>query len=72
MKNSFEIRNIAKTLNNIGLAYDKLGKKRTALKYYAQALPLRRALEHHRGEAITLHNIALVYDDLGEKRNYNT
>jgi CHAT domain-containing protein/tetratricopeptide (TPR) repeat protein len=58
----------AKTLNNIGFAYDALGEKQKALKYYEEALPLRRATGDLNGEANTLNNIGFIYSDLGEKR----
>ncbi|TVP63387.1 MAG: CHAT domain-containing protein, partial [Nodularia sp. (in: Bacteria)] len=44
-----------------------LGEKQQALEYYKQALPLRRAIDDRRGEAVTLNNLGKVYDDLGEK-----
>jgi CHAT domain-containing protein/Tfp pilus assembly protein PilF len=45
-----------------------LGEKRTALKYFEQALPLWRASGNQRDEAVTLNNIGLTYDSLGEKQ----
>ncbi len=58
----------ATTLTNIGCVYDSLGEKQEALKYYNQALPIRRAVGDRRGEAVTLNNIGLVYSSLGEKQ----
>ena len=47
----------------IGLIYDDLGEKQKALEFYNQALPLRRAVGDHAGEATTLSNIGIVYRD---------
>ena len=58
----------ALTLLGIGLVYNSLGEKQTALNYYNQALPLYKQLGDKEGEAITLNNIGYVYDDLGEKQ----
>jgi CHAT domain-containing protein/Tfp pilus assembly protein PilF len=58
----------ATTLNNIGFVYADLGENQKALKYYNQALLLRREVGDYRGEAATLNNIGLVYNSLGEKQ----
>jgi CHAT domain-containing protein len=53
----------ATTLNNIGAVYDNISQPQEALKYYNQALPIRRQVGDRSGEAITLSNIAAVYQD---------
>jgi CHAT domain-containing protein len=58
----------AVTLTNIGGVYADLGEKQKALDYYAQALPLMRAVGDRSGEAAMLSNIGAVYSDLGEKQ----
>jgi CHAT domain-containing protein/tetratricopeptide (TPR) repeat protein len=58
----------AKTLNNIGFAYDSLGEKQKALASFSQALGIYKAVEDLAGEATTLNNIAFVYATLGEKQ----
>jgi CHAT domain-containing protein/predicted negative regulator of RcsB-dependent stress response len=56
------------TLLGIGRAYDDLGDKQSALKYYNFALPLMKEVDNKAGEANTLNNIGLVYSDLGDKQ----
>jgi CHAT domain-containing protein len=58
----------AKTLNNIGWAYAKLGQQQKALEYLNQALPIERNVGDKVFEAFTLRNIGLVYYDLGQKQ----
>jgi len=53
-------------LNNIGLAYSDLGEPRTALEYFAQAVPILREAGARSIEASTLSNIGGVYYDLGQ------
>jgi CHAT domain-containing protein/Tfp pilus assembly protein PilF len=43
-----------------------LGEKQKALDYHSQALPLRRTVEDHQGEAYTLLNLGSIYNSLGE------
>ena len=52
-------------LNNIGRAFDELGKDVTARRYLLRALKKRREAKDRRGEAITLNNLGLVENDLG-------
>jgi CHAT domain-containing protein/Tfp pilus assembly protein PilF len=56
----------ATTLNNIGAVYDGIGKPEEALKYYNQALPIRREVGDLGGEATTLNNIGGVYYGIGK------
>jgi len=51
-------------LDNIGGAYQNLSRYEEALRYYEQALPLRREVKDKSGEAATLNNIGFAYDDL--------
>jgi tetratricopeptide (TPR) repeat protein len=51
-------------LQNIGNAYEVLGRYEEALRYYQQALPIRRETKNKRGEAITLISIGLAYKSL--------
>ena len=44
-------------LNNIGLSYWRLSRYEDALRYFEQALPLRREVKDRKGEAITLNYI---------------
>ena len=55
-------------LTQIGAAWLSLGEPRTALAFFEEALPLRRAVGDRRGEAGTLHNIGRAWADLGEPR----
>ena len=59
-------RGEATTLNSIGGVYDSIGQPEEALKYYNQALPIRREVGDRDGEAATLNNIGGVYDDISE------
>ncbi|NEQ73322.1 MAG: tetratricopeptide repeat protein [Okeania sp. SIO2C9] len=56
------------TLNNIGLVYDTLEEKQTALDYFNQSLDLFKKMKSIPGEAMTLNNIGLVYNTLEKKR----
>ena len=55
-------------LSTIGSTYAEMGEKQKALDYYAQALPLWRAVKDRGGEASTLGNIGVVYLALGENQ----
>ncbi len=59
---------VAATLNNIGLTWDRLGEYRKALDYYAQALDINRQAygEQHPAVARNLNNIARAWYNLGE------
>ncbi|NET43070.1 tetratricopeptide repeat protein [Okeania sp. SIO2B3] len=56
------------TLNNIGLVYNALEEKQTALDYFNKSLNLFQEMKNFLGEAMSLNNIGLVYDALEEKR----
>jgi CHAT domain-containing protein/Tfp pilus assembly protein PilF len=55
-----------RTLNNIGLVYDRLGQYEKALGYYQQSLILYRAIESRKDEGTALDNIGLAYGEMGE------
>ncbi len=61
-------QNEAICLGWLGSVYNSLGNKQKALEYYAQSLPLLRAIVDKRGEAKTLNNIGRVYAALGENQ----
>lgn len=60
-------KNRGRVLVWIGLAYNDLGQKREALKYYQQALSIARAAGDRDGEAASLSNIGTIYSQLGQK-----
>ncbi|HEY9879699.1 MAG TPA: tetratricopeptide repeat protein, partial [Leptolyngbyaceae cyanobacterium] len=55
----------ARTLNNIGLAYQSLGNYAAALDYYQQSLVIKREIGDRIGEAAILNNIDSVNQLLG-------
>ena len=61
-------RDEAVLLNDIGLVYDALGQRQTALDYYQRALPIWAEVGDRAGQAATLNNIGLVYDALGQRQ----
>ena len=50
----------ANTLNNLGVAQERLGQYRPAIDYYEQALTLSRQRGDRTGEARALNNLAVV------------
>ncbi|HYB01681.1 MAG TPA: tetratricopeptide repeat protein, partial [Ktedonobacteraceae bacterium] len=52
----------------IGSTSGVLGQKQEALKYYEQALRIRREVGDRGGEGTTLNNLGRVYYDLGQKQ----
>ena len=50
----------------IGLAYNNLGQKREALKYYQQSLSIARGAGDRDGEAASLSNIGTILSQLGQ------
>ncbi|NES65479.1 MAG: tetratricopeptide repeat protein [Okeania sp. SIO2D1] len=56
------------TLNNIGLVYDTLEEKQTALDYFNQSLDLFKKMQSVLGQTMILNNIGLVYNTLEKKR----
>jgi tetratricopeptide (TPR) repeat protein len=54
--------------SNIASTSGVLGQKQEALKYYEQALRIRREVGDRGGEGTTLNNLGGVYDDLGQKQ----
>lgn len=59
---------VAHTLNNIGIAYGKLGKFEYAMDCLAEALDMRREKfgKYHASNAATLHNMGNVLQKAGE------
>jgi tetratricopeptide (TPR) repeat protein/DNA-binding XRE family transcriptional regulator len=53
-------------LNNLGIAYRRLGDARRASGYHEQRLALARTLGDRRGEGVALINLGLAWADLGE------
>lgn len=58
----------ARTLNEIGLLFDELGKKPEALEVYGQALTIWRETGNDQGQAEVLANSGKVLDDIGQKQ----
>jgi CHAT domain-containing protein/predicted DNA-binding protein YlxM (UPF0122 family) len=56
----------AAILNNIGAVYNSISQPQEALKYYNQALPIRRSVGDRSGEATTLSNIGAVYNRISQ------
>ncbi|MGB5981149.1 MAG: transcriptional regulator [Nonlabens sp.] len=50
----------AKSLNNLGFAYEKLGETNKALNFYDRSLTLRKKIGDKRGEAVVLLNKAKI------------
>ena len=61
---------VARCLNNLGLAWHALGEHRQAIAYYEQALAIDRAVfgEQHPNVAIRLNNLGLAWKALGEHK----
>ena len=53
-------------LNNLGLAYARLGEMRHAIESYERALSIYRELGHRPGEANVLCNLGTSYHRIGE------
>lgn len=51
----------------LGWIYDDLGKKEEALRYYEEALRIRREVGDRGGEGTTLSNLGTVYNALGKQ-----
>lgn len=58
----------ARSLNNMGYAYDSIGEKRKGLDLYQQALVIDKELGNLKESGTILHNIGGLYSDLGEKK----
>jgi len=56
----------AVALHSIALAYDSIGEKERALKYFDQSLAAVRETGDRSTEALVLGNVGLVYSSLGE------
>ena len=57
-------RNVAATLNTVGLLHQSLGSLDEALHHFSIALPIAREIGDRKGEVVTLSNIGAVYRDL--------
>ncbi|MEG4317998.1 MULTISPECIES: tetratricopeptide repeat protein [unclassified Microcoleus] len=53
-------------MNNIGAVYRSISQPQEALKYYNQALPMRREVGYRSGEAATFINIGAVYGSISQ------
>jgi serine phosphatase RsbU (regulator of sigma subunit)/Flp pilus assembly protein TadD len=56
---------LASALNNIGLAYDNMGKYDKAMKNYFESLKIKEEINYLPGLVSTYNNIGLVYDIQG-------
>jgi tetratricopeptide (TPR) repeat protein len=56
----------ANCLGNLGLAYYRLGKHISAIKFYKKALKISREIGDQRNEGAWLSNLGVSYDNLGE------
>ena len=61
---------VATTLNNLGFAWNVLGKKKKAIQYYEKALEIKKAVSgtNHPEVAKTLNHLGSAWSDLGEKK----
>ncbi|MEM7382813.1 MAG: tetratricopeptide repeat protein [Bacteroidota bacterium] len=59
---------VARALNNVGVAHEYLGNHAEALQYKRQALERRQAYHHgnHPDRAASLNNVGIAYHDLGQ------
>ena len=51
-------------MNNLGLAYEGLGRFEEAIACYDRALPIKREVGDRHGEGTTLNNLGIVYRQL--------
>jgi tetratricopeptide (TPR) repeat protein len=60
---------IANSLNNVGIAYEKLGQLEKGLQYKEQALTMYQALYqgNHPSIAESLNSVGIAYDNLGKR-----
>jgi CHAT domain-containing protein/predicted negative regulator of RcsB-dependent stress response len=58
----------AKTLNNLGNAYNNIGENLIAIDYYLKALPAYKLSNNKKGEVGVLTNIGLIYNLFGENQ----
>jgi len=57
---------IAKSLSNIGYAYDRLARKKEAVQHYEQALIIYKKLNLKKNISQIITNLGSIYYDLGE------
>jgi tetratricopeptide (TPR) repeat protein len=55
----------ARTLDNLGIAYERLGRYGEAVTYHEAAVAIRRAIGDRAGEAESVGNLGFVYSRLG-------
>jgi tetratricopeptide (TPR) repeat protein len=53
-------------LNNLGLAYESLGRYQQAIEFYQKALTIFQELGNRQGEASSLGNLGIAYRNLGQ------
>ena len=58
----------ARSLNSLGLAYQKVGNWKEAIDRHQESLDIYRKLSNRRGEATSLYSLAFVYKN---QRNWN-
>ena len=58
----------ASTLNNLGIAYKKLGDIHRAIGYYEQSLSIKQAIGDRRGEKNTIENLIKTHLLVGDRR----
>ncbi len=59
-------RGEAKSLGNLGSAYESLGQYQQAIDYHQQSLVIKREIGDRRGEAISLGGLGSAYESLGQ------
>ncbi|MEM9137582.1 MAG: tetratricopeptide repeat protein [Cyanobacteria bacterium P01_F01_bin.42] len=58
----------AKSLGNLGIAFDLLGQYQQAIDFHSQSLEIKREIGDRRGESDSLWNLAQVYQRKGRIR----
>lgn len=56
----------SRTLNNIGLVYDKLGDRPAALEHLLEGLEIDRLLHDKKGESRTMNNIGILHSQMND------
>ncbi|PZV14547.1 MAG: hypothetical protein DCF20_12950 [Pseudanabaena sp.] len=56
----------ARSLNNLGLAYNNLGQYQKAIDFYQQSLAIRKQIGDRNGEGRSINNLGYAYFHLGQ------
>ncbi len=56
----------ARSLNNLGLIYERTGDYTQALNYMIKAMEIYEDIDYQRGVGICLTNMSIIYSDLGD------